>query len=98
MSFEKNDEALKIAIGEKIVRNSAGYQDTLLFKSIDILSQRFTSADNTTPIDSNANYVVVFFYNPKIIDRSTIKNYKNYQKYITEHTKLKIQLFAILNE
>ncbi|HBS87085.1 MAG: hypothetical protein A2W91_02615 [Bacteroidetes bacterium GWF2_38_335] len=98
--FENNFLSYKVPVGSVVIRGSGDYIDSVKFDSLKNLSLRFFSEDFQAAdvIESEAKFVIIFFWNPQTIDRLIIRNYKFYRKYISKHPELNIQLLAVLNE
>lgn len=100
--FENNAKGvIKLKIGgSPLVREAGEYADSIKTLPLNTLIDRLSTRDSTsTPIvDSKARFLVVYYWNPDIIDRDIIKNYKYLKKYSANHPELKIQVLAVLNE
>lgn len=94
-AFEQKNETFFFPAGSKINRIAG---DTAYRIPIETLANKRTHLNKPALIDSSANYVLLYYWNPLVLDKYLIKNYLFFKKYGEKHPEYNIQVVPVLVE
>jgi hypothetical protein len=99
-SYFAGESTLKFSSGSIMIRQVGEHSDSIKMLALNELTNRLTKKDSSLLpiIESKTQFLIIYFWNPEIMDRHIIKNYKYFKKYSNRHPELKIQVIAVLNE
>jgi hypothetical protein len=90
--------SFKRAAGNRIIRGIGDFNDTIYLYSLTEKLTMLKTFDNSSTFttDENAEYVIFYYWSPKLMDRFFRRNIKALKKFDAENPEKKIQMVFVL--